>query len=61
MMTVSPGLTSRAAAPLMQIWPLPRCALDGVGRQPRAVVDVEHVHLLERQDVGRVHQVGDRW
>ena len=42
----------------MQIWPLFARAFDGVRRQARAVVHIEHVHLLERQDVGGVHQFG---
>ena len=32
----------------------------GVGRQAATVVDVEHVHLLERNDVGRFDLTADR-
>ena len=30
--------------------------LDGVGFQAVAVVDIHHLHALERQDIGGVHE-----
>ena len=43
-MTLSPGCTRRAAAPLRI--DVAGTAGDHVGLEARAVVDVEHVHLL---------------
>ena len=52
MITLSPGWTRRAAAPLQHTWP--GCSRDGVGLEPGAVVDVEDGHLFMLEDIGRV-------
>ena len=57
-MIVSPRCTRRAAAPLTHISPEPRSPGDRVGLEARAVVDVDDVHLLVLEDVGRLEQVG---
>ena len=60
-MTLSPGWTRRAAAPLRMTSPGP--PLHRVRLEARAVVDVEDVHLLVLEDVGELHQhriEGDR-
>ena len=56
MTTLSPGTAKRAAGPLRSMTPEPAGASMTYVTEPRPVVDVEHVDLFARQQLGGVDQ-----
>ena len=56
-MIVSPEVDQARGGAVDLHRPRPPLAGDRVGLEARAVVDVEHVHLLVLEDVGRAQQI----